>query len=69
MVSAERSTSIEKGYRPYRQYYLSLDIDLTKIKTRSKFVKTLGFLANSLKIPAPALQFSTKGVHFKPFYF
>ena len=69
MVSAETSRSIALGYRPYRQYYLSLDIDLTKIKTRSKFVKTVGFLANSIKIPAPALQFSKKGVDFKPFYF
>lgn len=69
MVSAESDKSTEMGYRPYRQYYLSLDIDLTKIKTRSKFVKTLGFLANSIKIPAPALQFSRKGVDFKPFYF
>lgn len=69
MVSAEKDLSIEKGYRPYRQYYLSLDIDLTKIKTRSKFIKTLGFLANSIKIPAPALEFSRKGVGFKPFYF
>ncbi|GGB89568.1 DUF2279 domain-containing protein [Dyadobacter sediminis] len=69
MVSAEKSRSIELGYVPYRQYYLSLDIDLTKIKSRKKFVRTIGFLANSIKIPAPSLQFSKKGVAFKPFYF
>lgn len=69
MVSAEREKSIERGYRPYRQYYLSLDIDLTKIKTKSKLVRTLGFFVNSIKIPAPALQFSRKGIDFKPFYF
>ncbi|MCF0052233.1 YfiM family protein [Dyadobacter sp. LJ53] len=69
MVSAEKGKSIERGYRPYRQYYLSLDIDLTKIKTRSKLVKTIGFFANSIKIPAPALQISKKGIDFKPFYF
>lgn len=69
MVSAEREVSVERGYRPYRQYYLSLDIDLTKIKTKSKFVRTIGFFANSIKIPAPALQFSRKGIDFKPFYF
>ncbi len=69
MVSAEPDKSIEMGYRPYRQYYLSMDIDLTKIKTRRKFVKTLGFLMNSVKIPAPALQISKNGVDFKPFYF
>jgi hypothetical protein len=69
MVSAEPAKSTEMGYRPYRQYYLSVDIDLTKIKTRSKFVRTIGFLANSVKIPAPALEFSGKGVKFRPFYF
>ncbi|WP_229214368.1 DUF2279 domain-containing protein [Dyadobacter flavalbus] len=69
MVSAEKSRSIEMGYIPYRQYYLSLDIDMTKIKSRKKFVRTIGFLVNSIKIPAPSLQFSKKGVSFKPFYF
>ncbi len=69
MVSAEKDKSRSMGYKPYRQYYLSLDIDFTKIKTRNKFVKSLGFLVNSLKIPAPALLISSKGVDFKPFYF
>ncbi len=49
IVSAEKDKSIEMGYKPYRQYYLSVDIDLTKVKTKNKFVRTLGFLANSLK--------------------
>ncbi len=69
MVSAERYKSIEMGYKPYRQYYLSLDIDLTKIKTRNKLLRTIGFMANSIKIPAPTLQISQKGIDFKPFYF
>ena len=69
MVSAEKYKSVEMGYIPYRQYYLSLDIDLTKIKTRSKFIRTLTFMANSVKIPAPALQISSKGLNFKPLYF
>jgi hypothetical protein len=69
MISADPVQSTELGFRPYRQYYLSLDIDLTKIKTRSKFIRTIAFLANSLKIPAPALQISKKGVDFRPLYF
>jgi hypothetical protein len=69
MVRAEKYKSTEMGYRPYRQYYLSMDIDFTKIRSRSKLVKTLGFLLNSLKIPAPALQFSKHGIDFKPLYF
>ncbi|GLU55671.1 DUF2279 domain-containing protein [Dyadobacter frigoris] len=69
MISADPKQSTELGYRPYRQYYFSLDIDLTKIKTKSKFVRTIAFLANSLKIPAPALQISKKGLDFRPLYF
>lgn len=42
----------------YRQWYLSPDIDLTKIKTGKKSLKTLLFLLNAIKIPAPALQYS-----------
>ncbi|CAG4991665.1 hypothetical protein DYBT9275_00806 [Dyadobacter sp. CECT 9275] len=69
MVSAERSKSIEMGYIPERQFYLSLDIDLTKVKTKNKVVKVIAFIANSIKIPAPALRFGKRGVDFKPIYF
>ncbi|GHB58832.1 DUF2279 domain-containing protein [Persicitalea jodogahamensis] len=69
MVAAEIDQSTDLGYRPYRQYYLSVDIDFTKIKTRSRLVKSLAFLLNSLKIPAPAIALSKKGVAFKPLYF
>lgn len=69
MVAAETDKSIELGYGPYRQYYLSIDIDFTKIKTRSKFVKTVAFMLNTLKLPAPAIGFSRNGVTFRPLYF
>jgi hypothetical protein len=69
MVAAEVGQSTQLGYHPYRQYYLSLDIDFTKIKTRSRLLKTVVFMLNTLKIPAPAVAFSQKGVTFKPFYF
>lgn len=45
----------------YRQFYLSLDIDLTRIKTKSPFLKTLFNLFNVIKIPAPALEINTLG--------
>lgn len=69
MVAAETEKSIEMGYRPYRQYYLSLDIDLTKIRTKSRFLRSLAFLLNSIKVPAPAIEFDKKGIKFKTFYF
>jgi hypothetical protein len=45
-----------------RRFYLSLDVDLTRIKTRSKFLKSLFSAVNILKFPAPALQLNPKGI-------
>lgn len=55
---------------PYRQFYLSFDADLTKIETKSKFLKTVFSVVNFIKIPAPALEFNTKnGIKFHYLYF
>ncbi|MBK5270139.1 MAG: DUF2279 domain-containing protein [Bacteroidia bacterium] len=44
-----------------RQFYLAPDIDFTKIKTNSKFLKTAFSFLNSFKCPAPALMIDSKG--------
>ncbi|HET6226480.1 MAG TPA: DUF2279 domain-containing protein [Bacteroidia bacterium] len=49
-------------FERYRQYYLSLDVDLTRIKTKSVFLKTLFSTIGFIKIPAPALEFNKYGV-------
>lgn len=41
-----------------RQFYLSLDLDLTKIKTKSHFLKTFFSVFSVLKIPAPTIEYS-----------
>ena len=45
----------------YRQFYLSFDVDLTKIKTKSNFIKTLFLVFNTIKIPAPAIEIKGSG--------
>jgi uncharacterized protein YfiM (DUF2279 family) len=42
----------------YRQFYLSPDVDLTRIKTKSKALKVAFFVLNSFKFPAPSLELS-----------
>lgn len=42
----------------HRQWYLSPDIDFTKIKTNKKVLKTLLIGLNAIKMPAPALMYS-----------
>ncbi len=44
-----------------RQYYLSFDIDLSKIKTHSKLLKTVFSTINFIKIPAPTFEINSKG--------
>jgi len=44
-----------------RQYYLSLDIDLTRIRTNSHLLKTLFDVFNLIKIPFPALEINSNG--------
>lgn len=41
-----------------RQFYLSFDADLTKIETKSHVLKTLFSVFNTIKIPAPTLEFT-----------
>ncbi len=57
-------------FRRYRQYYTSLDVDVTKIKTSlpllNGFFKVFGFI----KIPAPTVEFNEGGkTHFYFLYF
>lgn len=53
-----------------RQFYLSPDIDFTKIPTRSPAMKTVFELLNVVKFPAPALMLNDRGnVKFYPVFF
>lgn len=53
----------------YKQYYLSLDIDTGRIRTKSPFLKTVFSVIRWIKIPAPTLEWNTKGqLIFHPIY-
>ena len=70
MLYGETNLSNQFSQNPYRQFYLSLDLDLTKIKTKSKFLKTLFSTINFIKIPAPTIEYTSRGnfkFHFLPF--
>ena len=42
----------------YRQWYLSPDVDFTKIRTNKKGLKVLFFVLSAVKFPAPTLEYS-----------
>lgn len=53
-----------------RQYFLSPDIDLTRIKTKSGFLKMVFNIFGVLKFPLPALEYnSTQGLVVHGVYF
>lgn len=54
----------ENNIKRYRQFYVAPDIDFTRIKTRSKILKTTFFMLNSLKFPAPSIEFSDRKIKF-----
>lgn len=53
MLYGHTNASDATPYNPYRQFYLSLDLDLTKIRTNSEFLKSVFSVVNFIKIPAP----------------
>ncbi len=69
MVRGTVSENNSEGYYPYRQVYLSLDIDFQSIRTRSKLLKTVFYTVNLIKVPMPALEFSKHGVNMHGLYF
>jgi len=44
-----------------RRLFIAPDIDLTKIKTKSKLLHSIFFALNAVKFPAPALELDSKG--------
>jgi hypothetical protein len=43
-----------------RQYFLSLDLDLTRVKTRSKTLNAIFNIIGVLKMPFPAIEYNSK---------
>ena len=53
-----------------RQYYLSLDLDLSRIPVKRPWLRSVFSMINFIKIPAPALEFQEGGgVRFHALYF
>jgi len=67
MLTGEPNDPLFINQNRTRQYYLSLDIDLSRIKTKSHFLKTIFDVLNVIKVPFPALELNSKG-RFKMHY-
>jgi hypothetical protein len=73
MISGRSETAADLNLpimKRERQFYLSLDADLTKIETKSAFLRTFFSIFNAIKIPAPTIEISgSQGVKWRGFYF
>lgn len=45
----------------FRQFYIAPDIDLERIPTKSKLLRTVFFALNCVKVPLPAIEFQGNG--------
>jgi hypothetical protein len=69
MVYSREIQNNQAGYKAYRQYFLSLDIDFEHVPLKSKLLKTLLYPLNFIHIPFPALEFSNNSFKLHPIYF
>lgn len=60
MLSSQENNLLPNDDR-FRQFYLSFDVDLSKIETNSHFLKTIFSLFNTIKIPAPTFEINSLG--------
>jgi hypothetical protein len=48
-------------YERYRQFYIAPDIDLSRIKTKSRFLNSILFTMGFIKFPMPAIEIDSPG--------
>ena len=65
MTSAQNKTDDNR----YRQYFFSLDIDLTRIETKNKLLKKITHVFSFVKIPFPTFEFSNNQLKLHSIYF
>lgn len=66
MTGASANSLVNSGriipvYQRYRKFFLSMDVDLTKIPTKSKTLKVIFAVFSFIKIPFPAVEYNTLG--------
>ena len=75
MLSEFTNPAFSRGIRMpdlvrHRQYFLSVDLDLTQIPVRNAYLRGLFRVLNIIKIPAPALEFNrVDGLRLRAVYF
>ncbi|MGJ3234916.1 DUF2279 domain-containing protein [Marivirga sp.] len=69
MVYGNPLENTQNGYEANRQWFLSLDLNMSKIEVEQKWLKIMFNIINRVKIPFPTLEWNGKGVVLHPLYF
>lgn len=69
MIYANNQANFQTGLTPKRQFYVALDFDLNAFHSKSKLINTIIYFVNMIKLPAPALEFSSGGIKGHYLYF
>lgn len=69
-IEADKAGNLYPKFIRSRQFYLSLDLDLHRIKTKKVWLNTVLQTIGFIKIPFPTLEYNTdRGFDFHPFMF
>jgi hypothetical protein len=70
MLTGDPNDTMFPNQNRIRQYFLSLDVDLSRIKTNSAILRTIFDVLNLIKVPLPTLQINSTGqLKWHLFYF
>lgn len=69
MVYSRNAENEEAGFNNFRRLFVGIDFDLSHIQTSSRFLKTVLFLADMIRLPAPALELSEGKLKGHIFYY
>ena len=69
MLFGREQKNTEAGLNAQRRIFVGLDIDLKDIPVKKSWVKKLFVAINMIRIPAPAIEFNSKGIRLHPVYF
>ncbi|MFN3404125.1 MAG: DUF2279 domain-containing protein [Cytophagaceae bacterium] len=70
MIYAADEANRAIGLDPYRKYFLAMDIDFTKVKTKSRFLNFVFHnVVNIVHVPGPTLEYNKYGFKGYLFYF
>lgn len=61
MLTGDSYDPLFPDQKRVRQYFLSLDVDLSRLNTKSHFWRTIFDILNVIKVPFPAIEFTNNG--------